>query len=235
LKRDIYIKLDDDIFVSEDWYKGFLGVYERHSRDISIGSLVIPINGFGWTLFLEIMGLTEEFKLKFPGVQLIQGCTEPASWYDKYVCEYIWSKCLNIDQTAKEFREKQSSFLDYEVPYRYSIGGIIFSHSFWERMNGWKISDKFHRRMKLYSILNQFNNLSTRIRKKRKQRRVEQIIKIITHMHESELGIEEEYLFRFSLQNGYKQYVTTENIIFHFAFYPAEDYLMKKIFLDIKF
>jgi len=235
LKRDIYIKLDDDILVSEDWYKGFLGVYNRHSNDISIGSLLIPVNGFGWTLFLEIMGLTKEFRLKFPDVKLIQGCTEPASWNDINVNEFIWSKCLDIDKTAKNFREKQSGFTDYDVPYRYSIGGIIFSHSFWEKMNGWKVSNKFNRRLRLYSILNQFNDLSTRIRKKEKQRRIQQVIKIITNMHESELGVEEEHLFRFSKDNGYKQYVTTENIIFHFAFFPAEDYLMKKVFLDIKF
>jgi len=54
-------------------------------------------------------------------------------------------------------------------------------------------------------------------------------------METSELGYDEQSLFTFSQENGYKQYVTTENIIFHFAFGPTEEYLIKKVFLDIKF
>ena len=79
LKSDLYIKLDDDILVSENWYKGFLNIYERHSTDISIGSVIIPINGFGWTIFLKIMNLEEEFKSRFATTKLFQGCTEPCN------------------------------------------------------------------------------------------------------------------------------------------------------------
>jgi hypothetical protein len=235
LKKDIYIKLDDDILVGDNWYKGFLGVYQRNSNNISIGSVVMPINGFGWTIFLDIMGLNQEFNSRFPDVKLIQGCTEPASWHDKDVSEYIWSKCLDIDLTAREFISNQESFQDFSVPYRYSIGGIIFSHEFWEKMNGWKLSDRFIRRKKLYDLLTRLNNKIANIRRKEEQKRTQQILKILTGMHESELGVEEEYLFLFSQANGYKQFVTTESIVFHFAFGPTEDYLIKNILLDIKF
>ena len=235
LRKDLYIKLDDDILVSENWYKGFLGVYERNSNDLSIGSVVIPINGFGWTIFLEVMKLNDEFSLKFPGIKLIQGCTEPASWNNKKVTEYIWSQCLDIDLTGRKFLSNPKKYLDYEVPYRYSIGGIIFSHAFWQKMGGWKVRDSFMRKNSLYNKLTSLNNTIAYIRKKEKQNRTQEIIKIITGMYKSELGLEEEYLFHFSRENGYKQYVTTESIVFHFAFGPTEEYLIKNILLDIKF
>jgi len=235
LKADVYIKLDDDIFVGENWYKGFLGVFERHTKDISIGSVIIPINGFGWVPFLDIMNLKEIFFEKFPQYELFQGCMEPAVWYDKEVNKFIWEQCLDIDQTNQNFVSNQSNFQDYIVPHRYSIGAIIFSHKFWEKMGGWKINHSFYRNYRLYKFLTTLNNKLAKIRNRQEQRRIEQIIKIATSMSISELGTEEEYLYNFSNQNGLKQYITSESIVFHFAFGPTESYLMKKIFLKIKF
>lgn len=235
LKSDLYIKFDDDIFVTENWYKGFLGVYERNVNDISIGSVVIPINGFGWTIFLDIMKLHKEFKVKFPNIQLIQGCMEPAVWHDKKVSEYVWTQCLNLDLTAKKFLSNQGSIQDLEVPHRYSIGGIIFSHKFWQKMGGWKVRDSFVRKNKLYNKLSSLNSIIAHVRNREEQKRIQQIIKIITGMYQSELGLEEEYLFYFSQSNGYKQYVTTESVVFHFAFGPTEKHLIQNVLLDIYF
>ena len=235
LRRDIYIKLDDDIFVTDNWSKSFLNVYERNYTNISIGSVIIPINGFGWTIFLKIMNLEEDFILRFPDVKLIQGCTEPAIWDNPEVNEYFWSKCLDLDSTAKHFLKSQKSYNDYEVPYRYSIGGIIFSHEFWEKMNGWKVSEEFSKGLRNYKLLSKVNKKIANLRGKPEQKRVQQLIKLFTGMETSELGYDEQSLFTFSQENGYKQYVTTENIIFHFAFGPTEEYLIKKVFLDIKF
>lgn len=235
LKRDLYIKLDDDILVTENWYKGFINVYERNSSNISIGSVLIPINGFGWTIFLKIMDLENDFVLRFPNIELLQGCTEPAIWDNQDVNEYFWNKCLDLDSTANKFMNFQKSYIDFEVPYRYSIGGIIYSHDFWQKMNGWKVSDKFSRGFKTYNFLSNANKSIAKLRGKTEQRRIQQIIKSFSGMEKSELGYDEESLFSFSRENGYKQFVTTEGIVFHFAFGPTEEYLMKKVFLDIRF
>lgn len=235
LRAEIYIKLDDDILVSENWYKGFIGLIERHGKDMSIGSVVIPINGFGWLPFLEIMGYIEDFKSKFPEIELIQGCMEPASWYSKDVNKYLWEKSLNIDDVAKQFTTKQKSIRDLEVPFRYSIGAIVFYHDFWQKMNGWKVHPLFKRNEQIYKALSLINHSIAKIRGRKEQRKVQEIIKILSGMTRSALGTEEEYLFEFSTKNGYKQFVTTESIVFHFAFGPTEDYLMKNIYLDIKF
>src|SRR3954454_14307206 len=100
LKSDIYIKMDDDILVSENWTTPLIEVYNRNYAKMSFGSVVIPINGFGWLPFLEIMKLKEDFVERFPGVELKQDCMDVAVWNNKEVNEYIWDKCLDIDATA---------------------------------------------------------------------------------------------------------------------------------------
>src|ERR1043165_7305113 len=65
LKSDICIKIDDDILVSENWTTPFIDVYNRNYSKMSFGSVVIPINGFGWIPFLEIMNYKDEFVQRF--------------------------------------------------------------------------------------------------------------------------------------------------------------------------
>jgi len=175
LRVERYIKLDDDILVSENWYKGFIGLAERHGKDMSIGSVVIPVNGFGWLPFLEIMGYIEEFRFKFPEVALIQGCMEPAAWYDNEVNKYLWEKSLNIDETSQQFTTKQKIFKDIEVPFRYSIGAIVFSHEFWQKMNGWKVHHSFTRNKRIYDALSLINNNIARLRGRKEQRKVQKM------------------------------------------------------------
>jgi len=234
LKRDLYIKLDDDIFVTENWYSSFINVYERNKEDISIGSVIIPINGFGWKSFLEIMNYKEEFNSKFKGIKLVQGCTEPAVWNNDKVCEFIWNKCIPLEHTTEKFLKMQNNnFIDFIVPHRYSIGAIVFSHEFWEKMGGWKVDEGFNRRLKRFRFLTKINQFIANIRNKEEQKRIQEIIKIISKIDISGLGVDEEYLFKFSKENGFKQYVTTEGIVYHFSFFSTEDYLMKKIYLSL--
>ena len=236
LKRDLYIKLDDDILVTKNWHDSFINVYQRNNKDISIGSVIIPINGFGWVPFLEIMNLKEEFKSKFNGIELIQGCTEPAVWNNPKVCEFIWGKCLSLDKTAQSFLDIQNNdYNDLVVPHRYSIGAIIFAHKFWEKMGGWNVDENFNKRLNIFKFLSKTNKFIARIRIKEEQRRAQEIIRILTKINVSALGIEEERLFRFSMENGLKQYVTTEGIVYHFSFHPVEEYLMRKIYLEIDY
>lgn len=235
LNRDIYIKLDDDIFVTENWTNGFINIFNRHT-DISIGSAVIPINGFGWTLFLKIMGYDKNFLNVFPDVKLIQGCTEPAVWNNEKVAEYIWNQCLDLNLTSKIFHSKQNyGYQDFIVPYRYSIGAISFPHDFWQKMGGWKVDDTFKARLKVYNSLNYLNQRIAKLRKKEKQNRINDIISIVTKMNKSALGIEEEYLFIKNKELGLNQYVTSESLVHHFSFFPTEDHLIKKVLLNIKY
>ena len=117
---------------------------------------------------------------------------------------------------------------------RYSIGAMIFSYDFWQKVGGWKVEDGFYNRLKIRNTLKKLSRILAEIQHKPKKKRIEQIIDIITKMNTSALGIEEEDIFHKSNELGLKQYVTSEGIIFHFAFNPTEEYLMKEVFLKIK-
>jgi GT2 family glycosyltransferase len=236
IKSEIYIKIDDDIFVTEGWTDALLNVYNRNYKEISFGSLIIPINGFGWIPFLNIMDLKDEFAKKFPDVDLIQDCVESAVWYNQDVCEFLWNNCLNLDSVAERFITKQNmNFKDLVCPHRYSIGAIIFSYNFWESLGGWKIPNSFNRKLFIYKRLNYLITIISKIRKRPKQERLNIFVKMLVGFHKSDLGLEEEHAYRYSVEKGLKIYITTEGIVYHFAFHPTEKHLMKKIYLDIRF
>src|SRR5437764_572578 len=100
LKSDVYIKMDDDILVSANWTTPLVDVFNRNYPKMSYGSVVIPVNSFGWVPFLDIMGYRKEFVEKFPGIELFQNGTNAAVFYNKDVNEYLWNKSIDIDSTA---------------------------------------------------------------------------------------------------------------------------------------
>ena len=145
----------------------------------------------------------------------------------------MWRKTLNMNAIANEFLEKQNfNFKDLICEHRYSIGAIIFSHSFWQNMGGWKVQDSFYIRKTMYNIYSNIHKLIKYITGNDKNR-LRKIMNELSGINLSALGIEEEYAFQYSVKKGLSIPVTTEGIVFHFAFGTAEVYLMKKIFLDI--
>ena len=237
LKADIYIKIDDDILVTENWTDGFVGVYERHHDKMSFGSVTIPINGFGWVPFLEIMNLTDEFNERFPGVPLNQACMDVAVYNSKEVNEFIWNNCLDINATAQRFHINQNgTFKDMICPHRYSIGAIVFSHQFWETMGGWKVQPLYEKNLKKQAL---YKKAANWIRKYRgtgeEDKKYSTIADIMAETHQGVLGLEEEAVFEYSQQKGLIIPVTTQSLVFHFSFGPVDQYLMNRVYTRIKF
>lgn len=234
---DIYIKLDDDILVTVGWANALLGVYQRNREKMCFGSLVIPINGFGWIPFLDIMELREEFQKTFPSIPLRQDCMGVAVHDNDEVCRFIWQKCLEMDDITQLFMQKQNNtYQDLICPHRYSIGAIIYSHSTWEKMGGWKVEEGFTKRKDIYNrLVTLLRSISpTRYNTKFKSR-ILQILEIALSLNKSALGIEEEAIFQFSQKSGTGIYITTEGILFHFSFYPTEQYLLNNIYSGINY
>ncbi len=237
LKADFYIKIDDDILVTENWTDGFTGVYERNYKTMSFGSVTIPINGFGWVPFLEIMNLTEEFKAQFPGTPLNQACMDVAVYKDKNVNEFIWNHCLDLDATAKTFVANQhGTYQDLICPHRYSIGAIVFSHKFWETMGGWLIQPRYETILKKQRIyMKAAEKISAFKKLPPTNRRWYEIADILAGTAQGELGLEEEAVFNYSQQHGYQIPVTTQSLVFHFSFGPVDQFLMNRVYSKIKF
>ena len=233
LKRDLYIKLDDDILVPPNWTNAFVNCFNRNYSRMSFGSVIIPVNGFGWVPYLKIMNLENEFNKLFPKEPLVQDCIKTPVWNNPMIQEYLWKKSININKTTEVFLKKQNyQYKDLICNHRYSIGAIVFSHKFWEGMGGWKLDDLFYKRERLNSRLNKLYNIIKWISGKDKNR-LRKIFNEIAGVDLGFLGIEEQYAFDYSKSKDLIIPVTTEGIVYHFAFGTAEEYLMKKIFLDI--
>jgi hypothetical protein len=237
LRADLYIKIDDDILVSENWTDAFIGVYERNYRNMSFGSVTIPINGFGWVPFLEIMNLTKEFKQLFPNVPLNQACMDVAVYKDPKVNEFIWENCLNIDHTATTFKNNQhGDFKDLICPHRYSIGAIVFGHKFWEKMGGWKVQDNYKQNLRKQALYQKMANYIKSFKKgQHPYTRLNMMADILANTNQGLLGYEEEAVFNYSEQQGLIIPVTTQGIVFHFSFGPVDQYLMNRVYNRINF
>ncbi|GAB2700832.1 hypothetical protein GCM10027037_27200 [Mucilaginibacter koreensis] len=237
LKADFYIKIDDDILVTENWTDAFVGVYERNHNNMSFGSVTIPINGFGWVPFMEIMNLTEEFKARFPNTPLKQECMDVAVYQDKEVNEFLWNHCLDLDKTAETFIKNQNGqFQDLICPHRYSIGAIVFSHKFWEDMGGWFVQGDFQHVLKKQARLQKIAAFIKRNRPPRhNDNKFALIADILSEAHQGQLGFEEREVFNYSQQKGMIIPVTTQGVVFHFSFGPVDQYLMNRVYTKIKF
>ena len=237
LKAELYIKIDDDILVTENWTDAFVGVYQRNYRNMSFGSVTIPINGFGWVPFMEIMNITNKFKSTFPTTVINQECLDVAVYKDKEVNEFLWKHCLDLDHTAAEFKNNQrGNFTDLICPHRYSIGAIVFSYKFWEEMGGWFVQPNFNTILKRQAISQKFANYIQTYKKMEPSNRKYSIIAdILVNAHQGELGSEEREVFKYSQEKGLNIPVTTQGIVFHFSFGPVDQYLMNTVYSKIKF
>ncbi len=238
LKSDIYIKMDDDILVVENWTTPLLDVYNRNYSLMSYGSVVIPINSFGWVPFIEIMNYKEEFVQLFPDVELVQNGTDAAIFYHKEVNEYIWNKCIDIDSAASQFIANQKgNFKDLVCPHKFSIGAIIFSHKIWEDMGGWQVEDgydkvlkKQKRYHKIANTIKDFNDPGY----KEQYTRLNLLADVFSGANRSELGHDEHGIFEYSKKKGLSIPITTQGIVFHFSYGPTDQYLMNKIYLKLQ-
>jgi len=235
LKSDVYIKLDDDVLVPAGWTDAFMEVFCRNYDRMGFGSVIIPINGFGWIPFLQIMNLMEEIKQEFPAIPLTQGCTDVAVWNNPAVCEYIWRKCLDIDKTTETFILNQGgTYEDMVCPYRYSLCAIVFSHKFWEKMGGWKVGHGYRRKIRKYKSMSYSLNLIARMSGERRRRKLEKLVRVINGLYKGRLGVEEEHAHKFSVENGLIIPVTTQGIVYHFSFFPLEQHLLNTIYLRLQ-
>jgi hypothetical protein len=201
---------------------------------MSFGSVVIPINGFGWVPFLEIMNIKEEFAQRFPDVELKQDCMDVAVWDNKEVNEYIWDKCLDIEKTASTFVLNQKGhFQDLLCPHRYSIGTIIFSHKVWEQMGGWRVQHSYDKVLKKQKRYQAFVNHFKVDAWKDKYTRMNQVADLLSGATSSEVGGDELGIFEYSKEKGLVVPITTQGIVFHFSFGPLDQYLMNKIYLKL--
>jgi hypothetical protein len=135
--RYIY-KLDEDIILPEGYFDALLDRYGRVERESAVRpGFIAPlmnVNGFSYVDFVRFNGMEEEFTSRF-GALVRAGGDLPAQ-SDGAVARWLWERTLPFDQMAKRFAGRPFGYST--VPFKFSIGAILFERILWERMSGFR-------------------------------------------------------------------------------------------------
>jgi len=135
----LIFKLDDDVFVTKNAFKALIQtLIKSFEKAKNLPAIVMPVmnlNLVTYIHFLEVMGLTYEFKQKFKvknlryGLKIVREKSDVAIW--------IWKNSLPLDDVARIYNEKAK--LKYPnafdvINVRPSIGFVLFTRTFWNIM-----------------------------------------------------------------------------------------------------
>jgi len=132
-------KLDEDIFISENFFelllKGYLRIKEEGLYNPGFCAPLININGYSYIKFLKIMNAEAEYKAKFNELK------HAANWIKAQnngeAARWLWEKSLPFDQVAQHVMSENFGYS--AVPHRFSIGAILFERELWESIGGFKV------------------------------------------------------------------------------------------------
>lgn len=136
-------KLDEDMFVTAQWLEMLRGTYEHAERDgrykVGFAAPLIPINGFGYRLMLELTGQLDEYIERFPNNPPVSASHFIGVHESPEIGEWLWRRTAPIDQRASELAANNGG---YSVcPHRFSIGAILMKRATWVELGGFTVAD----------------------------------------------------------------------------------------------
>ncbi len=144
-------KLDEDIFITEDYFERMLKAYEEceKSTDYKPGVMapLLPINGYGHVQILRKFGMDEVYKSVFGDLKVAAGPDRKIE-NSPELARFMWGEGIK----NKEFKEYKLPGIDEmnrllyrqetkaePCAIRFSIGAILFEREFWESMNYFQV------------------------------------------------------------------------------------------------
>ena len=137
-------KLDEDIFVTKNFFNQLLDLYEEIDKNscykVGFVAPLIPINGYAHIRFLEKVKLLNNYEKKF-GKAKHDWDPEGKVVIDPEIATFLWGETektlRNIDKLDEEFAKDKAN---YSIcPIRFSIGAILFSRNLWEKMGRFEV------------------------------------------------------------------------------------------------
>lgn len=142
---ELIFKLDEDMFVTENFFKELLKTYEEVESNsfykVGFVAPLIPINDYAYSRVIERLGLVKNFEKKFGKLKcdwapVSEVITNPE------IATYLWGKSekklRDLDVLAKEFGSDE---FKYSIcPIRFSIGAILFSRKLWKDMGYFEVA-----------------------------------------------------------------------------------------------
>ena len=135
--RYIY-KLDEDIFITKNFFTTLLNTYEECSEkglyNVGFVAPTIPINGFGNMLILDRFKLQKVYENKFEKAKYAAGSNRMVE-NNPDVAKFFWgyeNYLPNIDEIDNILHNDAFSYV--ACPIRFSIGAILYTREFWKEM-----------------------------------------------------------------------------------------------------
>ena len=136
-------KLDEDIFITKDYFNRMLQAYERAKNGEYIPGVMAPllsINGYSNVRILEKLGLKDIYEKKFEKPKYAAG-PDRLLEADPATARFFWGEgeyIPQIDDLNERFWKEQKREL--ACPVRFSIGAILFERSLWEQMGYFQVN-----------------------------------------------------------------------------------------------
>jgi hypothetical protein len=132
-------KLDEDVFVAEGHFERLRAGYDRVAADGRYApgfvAPVLNVNGYGYRLFLEELGLEQDYLERFG--ELRQAADGIRAHHDGEAARWLWERSLPFDEVAARFAARPFAYS--AVPHRFSIGAILLERAFWEEIGGFYV------------------------------------------------------------------------------------------------
>ncbi len=134
-------KLDEDIFIPDGYFQALESAYEQINREslwrVGFIAPLIPVSLCGYSLFLDKLGLTEEYAESF-GPDMFYFGVSAVSRDD--VVKFLWDHTLPFDRVAERIRSDRTPYA--VSPFRFSIGAIMYKRSLWQSMGGFSFQQE---------------------------------------------------------------------------------------------
>ncbi|GAB1545547.1 hypothetical protein NUACC21_82230 [Scytonema sp. NUACC21] len=131
-------KLDEDIFISENFFEklleGYISVKNEGLYDPGFCSPLLNVNGYSYISFLKTIHADDEYRAKFG--ELKHAVNEIKAFNDGEAAKWLWKKSLPFDQVAQYIAAQPFKYST--SPHRFSIGAILFEREFWEKIGGFR-------------------------------------------------------------------------------------------------
>ena len=139
--RWIY-KIDEDIIISDNYFSklknGYYLAEQKLFSQIGFVTPLLNLNAACVYNFLESVDkiktmndLFGEVKIRWPNEDLVHGSEEFAKW--------IWTLSVPFDDVAKKIEMRNKNKI-YQANIRLSIGAILFTRDYWNRIGGFEVA-----------------------------------------------------------------------------------------------
>lgn len=138
-KAKLIFKLDEDIFVTKNFFTELLRTYDKVSKEgfyrVGFVAPLIPISGYAHVRVLEKTGLLKTYEKKFGRAQH-NWDTNGKVVTSPEIAKFLWGstekKLRDIDALDDEFSKQPFNYSVCAIWF--SIGAILFSRDLWENM-----------------------------------------------------------------------------------------------------